>query len=101
MSLLIERKERVLHITLNRPEKRNALTAGLCEELVVAILAVLKAGAAYVPLDPDYPGARIAFMLQDARLIVVMGSPGVSVTSCRQTMSGFSCSMTRIMRLMS
>jgi enoyl-CoA hydratase/carnithine racemase len=37
MSLLIERKERVLHITLNRPEKRNALTAGLCEALVAAI----------------------------------------------------------------
>ena len=37
MSLLIERKERVLRITLNRPEKRNALTAGLCEELVAAV----------------------------------------------------------------
>jgi enoyl-CoA hydratase/carnithine racemase len=37
MSLLIERKERLLHITLNRPEKRNALTAALCEALVAAI----------------------------------------------------------------
>ncbi|MFJ8537008.1 amino acid adenylation domain-containing protein [Streptomyces sp. NPDC093591] len=35
-------------------------------ELVVALLAVLKAGAAYLPLDPDYPAQRLAFMLQDA-----------------------------------
>ncbi len=34
MSLRIEREDRVLHITLNRPEKRNALTAGMCAQLV-------------------------------------------------------------------
>lgn len=35
-------------------------------ETIVAILAVLKAGAAYVPIDPDYPAARIDYMLADA-----------------------------------
>ena len=35
--------------------------------MVVAILATLKAGAAYLPLDPDYPAERLAFMLEDAR----------------------------------
>jgi amino acid adenylation domain-containing protein/non-ribosomal peptide synthase protein (TIGR01720 family) len=43
---------------------------GLClersPEAVVAILAVHKAGAAYVPLDPGYPPDRLAFMIQDA-----------------------------------
>ena len=41
-------------------------------ELVVAALGVLKAGAAYVPLDPDYPADRIALMIEDARLDVVV-----------------------------
>jgi nonribosomal peptide synthetase DhbF len=43
-------------------------------ELVVALLGVLKAGAAYLPLDPDYPAERLAFMLADARPLAVLGS---------------------------
>ncbi|MGW2515373.1 non-ribosomal peptide synthetase, partial [Streptomyces scopuliridis] len=35
-------------------------------ELVVALLAILRAGAAYVPLDPDHPADRLAFVLADA-----------------------------------
>ena len=36
-------------------------------EMVVALLAVLKAGGAYLPLDPDYPQDRLRFMLEDSR----------------------------------
>ena len=49
---------------------------GLCldrsPEMVVGILGVLKAGAAYVPLDPCYPADRLAFMLQDANVFVLL-----------------------------
>ena len=43
-----------------------------CLDMVVAVLGVLKSGAAYLPLDPSYPPDRIAFMTEDsgARLIV-------------------------------
>jgi amino acid adenylation domain-containing protein len=37
-------------------------------EMVVAVLAILKAGAAYVPLDPSFPSDRLAYMAQDAHL---------------------------------
>ncbi len=37
-------------------------------EMLIALLAVWKAGAAYVPLDPDYPADRIAMIVEDARL---------------------------------
>jgi len=50
---------------------------GLCVQrsldMVVALLAVLKAGGAYLPLDPDYPSERLAFMLRDAQAGVVIG----------------------------
>src|SRR5262249_3969229 len=43
-------------------------------DLIIAALATWKAGGAYVPLDPAYPSERIAFMLDDARLRVVLTS---------------------------
>jgi amino acid adenylation domain-containing protein len=49
---------------------------GLCAnrsaDLVVATLAIVKAGAAYVPLDPGYPAARLAYILEDTAAPVVL-----------------------------
>ncbi|MEU4353676.1 amino acid adenylation domain-containing protein [Streptomyces virginiae] len=44
-------------------------------ELVVALNAVLRAGAAYLPLDPDYPADRLAFMLGDAAPAALVTDP--------------------------
>ena len=42
--------------------------------VITALLAVLKAGAAYLPVDPGYPAERVAFMLRDARPAVIIAS---------------------------
>jgi amino acid adenylation domain-containing protein len=67
---------------------------GLCTvrslDMVVGLLGILKAGGAYVPLDPDYPADRLAFMLEDAAIRVLVTQadlldrlPGqVAVTLC-------------------
>ena len=41
-------------------------------ELVIALLAVLKAGGAYIPLDPSFPKDRLSFMLEDSRAAVLI-----------------------------
>ncbi len=41
-------------------------------DTITALLAVLKAGAVYLPLDPDYPGDRIAYMLEDSGAMMVL-----------------------------
>jgi amino acid adenylation domain-containing protein/non-ribosomal peptide synthase protein (TIGR01720 family) len=57
---------------------------GLCLErspdLVVGILGILKAGGAYVPLDPDSPRERLAYMIGDAEVEVVVGTQGPVAT---------------------
>ena len=51
---------------------------GLCIErsvdLVVALLAILKSGAAYLPLDPDYPAERLSFMIENSGACLVVAS---------------------------
>src|SRR5262249_17984060 len=43
-------------------------------EMVVALVGILKAGAAYLPLDPDYPEERLAYMLRDAQPACVLSA---------------------------
>ncbi|WP_363797076.1 amino acid adenylation domain-containing protein [Lysobacter firmicutimachus] len=55
-----------------RPDDRIAVCAERSLELVVALLAALKAGAAYVPLDPVYPDERLAHMLEDSGAVALL-----------------------------
>ncbi len=48
------------------PEVRVGICAERSLELVIGLLAILRAGAAYVPLDPSYPADRLAYMLADS-----------------------------------
>ncbi|SEO75553.1 non-ribosomal peptide synthase domain TIGR01720/amino acid adenylation domain-containing protein [Amycolatopsis saalfeldensis] len=57
------------------PESVVAVSLPRSLELVVALYAIHKAGAAYLPLDPDYPVARREFMLADASPAVVLDAP--------------------------
>ena len=41
-------------------------------EMVIGVLAILKAGGAYVPLDPTYPKDRLAFMMEDTQMPVLL-----------------------------
>ncbi len=53
-------------------------------EMVIGILGIIKAGGAYVPLDLDYPKPRIAFMLEDAQVPVLL-----SMSSLRHSLPAF------------
>ncbi|HEY1016837.1 MAG TPA: amino acid adenylation domain-containing protein [Herpetosiphonaceae bacterium] len=49
------------------------LSAERSPALVVGLLAIMKAGSAYVPLDPAYPADRLAFMVEDAGIALLLG----------------------------
>ena len=57
------------------PECRVAVVLPPTVELVIALWAVLKAGAAYLPVDPDLPAERITFMCRDAAVVAVIDDP--------------------------
>ncbi|AFZ33306.1 non-ribosomal peptide synthetase (plasmid) [Gloeocapsa sp. PCC 7428] len=59
-----------------KPETRVGICLERSAELVVGILGILKAGAAYVPLDLAYPQARLNYMLEDAQVSVLIQTTG-------------------------
>ena len=72
---LDEAANRLAHLLAGRgagPGQSVALLFSRSAEAIVAILAVLKTGAAYLPIDPALPADRIAFMLADATPIAAV-----------------------------
>ncbi|HSF41830.1 MAG TPA: amino acid adenylation domain-containing protein, partial [Thermoanaerobaculia bacterium] len=59
-------------------ESRVGLMTGRGPELLVGLLGIWKAGGAYVPLDPGHPPERLAFLLEDAGIEVVVTEPELS-----------------------
>ncbi|MEU1127748.1 amino acid adenylation domain-containing protein, partial [Streptomyces sp. NPDC005899] len=74
------RADALAHVLRERGARREelvALAAPPCADTVVAMLAVLRAGAAYLPVDPQYPPARIRHMLEDARPVLLLSTPDI------------------------
>ena len=72
---LRERSSRLAHWLLRRgagPGERVAVRLERSEEMLVAILGILEAGAAYVPLDPRQPEERLAWMIRDSRPVLLL-----------------------------
>ncbi|MGK7875830.1 MAG: amino acid adenylation domain-containing protein, partial [Xenococcaceae cyanobacterium] len=72
---LNEKANRVAYYLLEKGVKPEVLV-GICVErsleMVIGLLGILKAGGAYVPLDPTYPAERLAYMLEDATVPVLL-----------------------------
>ncbi|MFD4698476.1 amino acid adenylation domain-containing protein [Streptomyces niveus] len=60
------------------PGTRVAVGLPRSTDLVVAMLAVMRCGAAYLPLDPTYPADRVAFMLADSRPVALVATAGTA-----------------------
>ncbi|WP_181799078.1 amino acid adenylation domain-containing protein [Kitasatospora acidiphila] len=79
------RTNRLARLLIGRgvgPEAVVAVSMERGAELVVTLLAVLKAHGAYLPVDPNYPAERIAFMLEDAApVLLVTGAGAPTVAS--------------------
>nr|QEO74274.1 condensation domain-containing protein [uncultured bacterium] len=72
---LNERANQLAHYLRERgvgPEVRVGICVERSVEMVVGLLGILKAGGAYVPLDPGYPPERLAFMLEDSRVPILL-----------------------------
>lgn len=54
------------------PEVRVGICVERSVEMIISVLSVLKAGAAYVPLDPAYPRKRLTFMLEDSQALILL-----------------------------
>ncbi|WP_338910436.1 non-ribosomal peptide synthase/polyketide synthase [Mycetohabitans rhizoxinica] len=67
-----------------KPDARVAICVERSPAMVVGLLAVLKAGGTYVPLDPAYPPERLAHMMADSAPVVLLsvGTPPAAVTPC-------------------
>jgi len=75
------RANRLAHALCRKGVRRNDIVGLAVErnaDVAIGILAILKAGAAYLPLDPDYPRDRLAFIVGDANARLVLASSKIT-----------------------
>lgn len=75
---LNEKANQVARALVNRGIKSNDIVAVLCDrsiETVIEILGIIKAGAAYLPLDLEYPKERLKYMIEDSKARVMLVKP--------------------------
>ena len=78
---LDEASNRLAHLLAGQgagPGQCVALLFSRCAEAIIAMLAVLKTGAAYLPIDPAHPRSRVEFMLDDAAPIAALTTAGLA-----------------------
>ena len=78
---LNERANRLAHYLIGQgvgPEDIVAIAVPRSMEMIVGLLGILKAGAAYLPLDPEYPAERLRFMMEDADPVCVLTTSEVA-----------------------
>jgi amino acid adenylation domain-containing protein len=73
------------------PDARVGICVGRSLEMLAGLLGILKAGAAYVPLDPTYPKERLTFMVEDAHLHALL--------TTRELVGGFEEAATKLVRI--
>ncbi|MFS2197920.1 amino acid adenylation domain-containing protein [Pseudomonas sp. Pseusp3] len=59
------------------PGQRVGLAVRRNAQMIVSLMAILKAGAGYVPLDPDYPAERLAYMIEDSGMDLLLAQSGL------------------------
>ncbi len=78
---LERQSNRIAHFLIQqgtKPEDRIALALPRSADQIICLLAILKSGAAYVPIDLSYPANRIEYMLEDARVAIIVTSEAES-----------------------
>ena len=78
---LDERSNQLAHYLLDqgvKPEKMVGICLSRSLDMIVGILGIVKAGAAYVPVDPGYPLSRIDYMLDDAAIDLVVTTSDIA-----------------------
>ncbi|UCH98409.1 MAG: amino acid adenylation domain-containing protein [Candidatus Aminicenantes bacterium] len=71
-----------------QPDTIVGIMADRSVEMIIAILAILKSGGAYMPIDPEYPAERINYMLKDSQVGILVTSPKLQVKAKAEVEEG-------------